>query len=100
MKSENFVAFFTISGFFVGLIFSLLKTQTILDFSIYTISITLFFYLFIHIVLILLFSLSTLDSDSFSRKEYEEQINIQIQQLKTRELKIDEIINNIKNLQA
>lgn len=100
MKSENFVAFFTISGFFVGLIFSLLKTQTILDFSIYTISITLFFYLFIHIVLILFFSLSTLDGDSFSRGEYEEQINIQIEQLKSRELKIDEIISNIKNLQA
>lgn len=100
MKSENFVAFFTISGFFIGLTFSLLKTQTLLDFSIYTISITLFFYLFIHIILILFFSMSTLENDSFSKKEYENQINLQIDELKIREIKIEEIINNIKNLKA
>ena len=98
MKSENYVAFFTISGFFVGLIFSFLKTQTILDFTVYTISITLFFYLFIHILLISFLAIESIDSDITIKQEYEDQINTQIDELKTKENRMQELIANIKNL--
>ena len=98
MKSENYVAFFTISGFFVGLIFSLLKTQTILDFTVYTISITLFFYLFIHILLISFFAIESINGDITNRQDYENQINIQIDELKVKEHRMQELIIDIKNL--
>jgi len=98
LKSENYVAFFTISGFFVGLIFSLLKTQTILDFTVYTISITLFFYLFIHILLISFFAVKSIDGDITNRQDYENQINIQIDELKVKEHRMQELIIDIKNL--
>ena len=52
MRSENYVAFFTVCGFFIGLIFSIVKVNTIADLFLYTLSITLFFHMFIHVVLV------------------------------------------------
>jgi len=98
MRSENFVAFFTVSGFFIGLCFSLLKSQNLLDFFAFVIGITFFFYLLIHIVLIFFFAVEPVIKDSFDKIDSEAIINLQVEQLKERERVIDEIVNSIKNL--
>ena len=51
MKAENFIAFFTVCGFFVGIVFTLLKVGEPIEMLVYTLVITLFFYLIIHIVI-------------------------------------------------
>ncbi len=95
MRSENFVAFFVVSGFFTGLIFSVIKFDAIEDILFYTFTITLFFYLFIHVVLT--FYLSILDQkiSFFDKKEYENMSNIQITQIKEREDKITAMLKSI-----
>jgi hypothetical protein len=98
LKSENFIAFFTISGFFIGIIFSALKTLDIIDFFIYTLFITLFFYLFIHIVLVVFFNLMDISSGSFQKEEYEDMINYQISEMKVRENEINDLVSGINKL--
>jgi len=48
MKAENFIAFITVFGFFIGLIFSLLNTKDAESFLAYTLLVSVFFYLFAH----------------------------------------------------
>jgi bacteriorhodopsin len=98
MRSENFVAFFTISGFFIGLSFSLLKSQNLTEFIFFQFSITFFFYIFIHLVLIFFFSVEPNIKDSFNKVESEAIVNLQINQLKERERLIEEIRVNINDL--
>ncbi len=95
MRSENFVAFFIVSGFFIGLIFSVIKFDAIEDILFYTLTITLFFYLLIHVILI--FYLSQLDSDIsfFNKKEFEDVSNLQITEIKEREEKITAMLKSI-----
>ena len=50
MRAENFIAFFTVCGFFIGIVFTLLKVNEPVEMLVYTLVITLFFYLIIHIV--------------------------------------------------
>jgi L-asparagine transporter-like permease len=45
MRGENFIYFATVSGFFIGVIFSILKEFDVIDFIFATIIITLLFYL-------------------------------------------------------
>jgi len=45
MRGENFIYFATVSGFFIGIIFSILKDLGILDFLIATFLVTSLFYL-------------------------------------------------------
>ncbi len=98
MRSENFVAFFTISGFFIGLSFSLVKSQSITEFILFLMIITFFFYLFIHLVLIFFFSVEPNIKDSFNKAESESLINLQVKQLHEKESVINEITSSIKEL--
>jgi len=98
MRSENFVAFFTVTGFFVGLSFSLLKSQNISEFLFFIVAITFFFYIFIHLVLIFFFTVEPTIQDSFNKLENEEIINFQIEQLKEKEIVLNKIINSIKEI--
>jgi len=89
------VAFFIVSGFFIGLIFSVIKFDAIEYILFYTLTITLFFYLLIHVILI--FYLSQLDSDIsfFNKKEFEDLSNLQISEIKEREEKITAMLKSI-----
>ncbi len=95
MRSENYVAFFTVSGFFIGLVFSILKFDELYDILLYTVVITLFFYLFIHVVLI--FYLGVIDSkiSFFDKDEFELDCNSQIKQIKERENQINAMLKTI-----
>jgi hypothetical protein len=100
MRSENFVAFFTVSGFFIGLSFSLLKSQNLTEFLFFLFGITLFFYMFIHLVLIFFFTVEPTIKDSFDKVDSESMVNMQINQLKERERVIDEIRVSIAKLKS
>jgi len=98
MRSENFVAFFTVSGFFIGVCFSLLKSQNLTEFFLFIVGITFFFYMLIHIVLIFFFAVEPVIKDSFDKIDSEAMINMQVEQLKEKERLIDDIRASIKNL--
>ena len=100
MRSENYVYFFTVCGFFISLIFSVLKSSNAFDFTLYIIGITMFFYLFIHLVLTFFFSIEPSISDSFNKSDVESIINFQISQLKEKEALINQITKNIKNIKG
>ncbi len=97
MRSENFVAFFTVSGFFIGLIFSILKYDDVLDLFLYTLAITLFFHMFIHVVLALFIKADDSFHISFDKAEYENIVNAQITLLKERENEITALLKSINN---
>ncbi len=97
MKNENYIAFFTVCGFFVGLVFSFLEFVSIGQIIFYTLAITLFFHLFIHVTLSLLMDASTSYSTLFHKEKYEDFINKQISQLKNRENHIDTLLKNISD---
>jgi len=100
MRSENYVYFFTVAGFFISLAFSILKSTNPFDFAFFVIGITLFFYLFIHLVLTFFFNIEPSIRDSFNKDDYESIINYQISQLKEKEVLIEKISKNIKNIKG
>ena len=67
MLGENYVYFFTVQGFFVGIIFGVLKSFDANGLFIYTFLITTFFYLFSHIIIALYYRTLTARSYNFSR---------------------------------
>ena len=98
MRSENFVAFFTVSGFFIGLVFSLLKSQNLMEFFLFIVGITFFFYIFVHLVLIFFFTVEPVIKDSFDKIDSEAMVNMQVEQLKQRERVIEELRLSIRKL--
>ncbi len=95
MRSENFVAFFTVCGFFIGTIFSIVKFDSVEGFFLGTLTITFFFYLFIHVVLIFFLSTKSVDDAYFDKKEYELNVNNQIGEIKEREDTITALLKSI-----
>ncbi len=95
MRSENFVAFFTICGFFIGLIFSMVKFNSAEGFLFVTFAITLFFYLFIHVVLVFFLCDRVVEDTFFDKKEYELISNNQIDEIKKREETITALLKSI-----
>lgn len=97
MRSENYVAFFTVCGFFIGLIFSIVKVDTITDLFLCTLSITLFFHMFIHVVLVYFIQANEIFDVSFDKNEHEELANMQILELKEREDQITALLKSIND---
>jgi len=97
MRSENYVAFFTVCGFFIGLIFSIVKGDNVTDLFLYTLSITLFFHMFIHVVLVLFINAQEGFSISFDKNEQERVVNMQVSQLKEREDQITTLLKSIND---
>ena len=97
MRSENFVAFFIVCGFFIGTIFSMVKFEDPIYFLLSTVMITFFFYLFIHVVLIFYVSSMETSETLFDTKEFEETSNEQIADIKSRENLITALLKSIHN---
>ncbi len=86
LQIENFIYFFTVCGFFIGTMFSIVNFTVPSDIILYTCFITLFFYLFIHIVAINFMDFSLLLGRNFFKKEeYEESGEYFIKELDQRE---------------
>ncbi len=92
LQTENFIYFFTVCGFFIGVVFSVLNFSSAGDILLYSGGITLFFYLFIHVVAINFVDYSRMGKMMFDKKEYEEISDYFIKELDTRENKMDAML--------
>jgi hypothetical protein len=89
MLGENFVYFFTVQGFFVGIIFGILKSFDAEGLLVYTFFITTFFYLFSHIIIALYFRTITAKSSYFPKDEHEKELDLFVIEINKREKLID-----------
>ncbi len=97
MKAERFIYFFTVSGFFVGLAFSIINFSKPEDLIIYTFEITLFCYLLIHFVIVYFVDEDRKLKNLFNKELYEKDIDNYIHELKQREEKMNSHIKDIEN---
>ncbi len=97
MRVENFIYFFTICGFFIGLIFSIVNFNDPLYILFYTFLIMLFFYLLIHLSIAGFMDIKTLPKNIFDKSKYEEVNDYFIYELENREKKINSLVNITQN---
>ncbi len=96
MKIERFIYFFTVSGFFIGLSFSILNFSEAEEIVIYTLEITLFFYLFIHLILVYFVDSNGKLKKVFHKEYYEKNIDDYIYEIEEREKNINSLIEDIE----
>jgi hypothetical protein len=89
MLGENFVYFFTVWGFFVGIIFGILKSFDASLLLTYTVLITIFFYLFSHIIIALYYRTITAKAYNFPRERHELELDMFVKEINKREKLID-----------
>ncbi|NLC28434.1 MAG: hypothetical protein GX780_06645 [Campylobacteraceae bacterium] len=93
MKPENFLSFFTVSGFFIGLMFSIISAYEPFEILLYTLEITLFFYLFAHIVIMNFVDVREVGKKLFDHRQYEEISEYFIHELQDREKRMESLID-------
>jgi len=98
LQAENFIYFFTVCGFFIGLMFSILNFSEPSDILFYCSGITLFFYLFIHIIVINFIDFSKFGKMIFDKKEHEEISDYFIRELDVREVKLDSVLLDLESM--
>lgn len=89
MLGENFVYFFTVQGFFVGIIFGILKSFDAAGLLTYTFFITIFFYLFSHIVIALYYRTISIRAYHFPKENHEKELDLIVKEINKREKLID-----------
>lgn len=89
MLGENFVYFFTVQGFFVGIIFGVLKSLDAEGLLTYTFFITTFFYLFSHVIIALYYKTITVKSSYFPKDLHEQELDVYVKEINKREKLID-----------
>ena len=92
MLGENFVYFFTVQGFFVGIIFGILKSFDANGLFVYTFLITIFFYLFSHIIIAFYYRTITAKSYAFPRDIHEKELDTIVKEINKREKLIDSAV--------
>jgi len=89
MLGENFVYFFTVWGFFVGIIFGVLKSMDAMGLLSYTFLITIFFYLFSHIIIAFYYRTIVVKSYNFPKDIHEKDLDYYVKEINKREKLID-----------
>lgn len=89
MLGENFVYFFTVQGFFVGIIFGILKSFDAEGLLVYTFFITTFFYLFSHIIIAFYFRTINAKPYYFPKDLHEKELDLFVREINKREKIID-----------
>ena len=89
MLGENFVYFFTVQGFFVGIIFGILKSFDAAGLLAYAFFITIFFYLFSHIIIAFYYKTLTARSYYFPKEVHEKDLDFFVKEINKREKLID-----------
>jgi hypothetical protein len=89
MLGENFVYFFTVQGFFIGIIFGILKSFDAEGLFVYTFFITIFFYLFSHIIIALYYKTITAKAYNFPKETHEKELDLFVKEINKREKLID-----------
>lgn len=91
MLGENFVYFFTVQGFFIGIVFGILKSLDAEGLLAYTFFITAFFYLFSHVVIAAYFKTIVVKSSYFPKDLHERELDMFAAEINKREKMIDAI---------
>ncbi|SFV66853.1 Motility integral membrane protein [hydrothermal vent metagenome] len=89
MLGENFVYFFTVLGFFIGIIFGILKSMDANGLLSYTFLITIFFYLFSHIIIALYYRTLVVKAYNFPKDVHENDLDYFVKEINKREKFID-----------
>jgi len=89
MLGENFVYFFTVQGFFVGIIFGILKSFNAEGLLTYTFIFTMFFYLFSHIIVAFYFKTITAGGYFFPKDIHEKELDLFLKEIQKREKIVD-----------
>jgi hypothetical protein len=92
MQGANFVAFFTVQGFFIGLVFGLMKSGSPEGIIYFTFLITSFFYLFSHLCVGFYFRTIESKAAFFPKDTHEHQLDLIIHEIKKREDYIEEAV--------
>lgn len=98
VSPNNFIYFFTVSGFFIGMIFTIINFSMPEDIILYTAEITLFFYLFIHVVIMNFVDIKKFGASLFNKKEYEEVSEYFISELDSREKRMDALLLEVEKM--
>ncbi len=98
ISPSNFIYFFTVCGFFIGLIFTIINFSMPEDIVLYTAEITLIFYLFIHVVIMNFVDIKRFGVNLFNKKEYEEISEFFITELDSREKKMDSLLLEVEKM--
>ena len=85
MMGENFVYFFTVQGFFMGIIFGILKSFDAEGLLVYTFFITTFFYLFSHIIIAFYYKTLTVKAHYFPKEIHEKELDLFVKEINKRE---------------
>lgn len=91
MLGENFVYFFTVQGFFVGIIFGILKSFNAEGLLVYTFLITIFFYLFSHVIIAFYYRTMVAKSYYFPKDMHEKELDLFVNEINKREKLIDSV---------
>ena len=91
MRGANFVSFFTVWGFFIGIIFALLKSNDAEGLFVYTLLVTIFFHLFAHVSVAFYFRTLQAKSGYFPVKQHEEDLDMFVKEIAKREKVVDSI---------
>jgi len=100
LRAENYVYFLTVSGFFIGTVFSILNFDAVEEILMYTFYITFFFYLFSHIALTYFVNFGSFKKVVFNKEKYERVADFFIKDIKIREESIKRTIADINELYA
>lgn len=92
MLGENFVYFFTVQGFFVGIVFGILKSFDAEGLFIYTFFITAFFYLFSHMIIAFYYKTTIGKMYYFPKDSHEKKLDFFADEINKREKLIDSAI--------
>lgn len=98
IRPENFIYFFTVCGFFIGLIFTILNFSQAEDIVWYTAEITLFFYLFIHVAIMNFVDIKKFGKALFNKQEYEEVSEYFVSELDVREKRMDSLLLEVDRM--
>lgn len=92
MLGENFVYFFTVQGFFVGIVFGILKSFDADGLLFYTFVITVFFYLFSHVIIALYYKTTNIKTYFFPKEIHEKNLDMIVREINKREKLIDSAV--------
>jgi len=90
MRSANFVSFFTVQGFFFGIVFALFQANSAEDLLAYTFLVTIFFYLFSHVAVSFYLRTVNVTGHFFYKNAYERDLDILVREINKRESEIDQ----------
>jgi hypothetical protein len=94
MRGSNFVSFLTVQGFFIGIVFGILKSTTPENFLGFTLLITIFFYLFAHLCVGFYFQTLGIKTHLFPKQSHERNLDSFVREINKREQFIDAFYTN------